>query len=59
MAKKLILFKPARASISGVILKETVEDSSGSRLIEPGNVNDQASVPVDVCEKVIVSSVLP
>ena len=58
-AKKFILFNPANASISGVILKETVEDSSASKLIDPGKVNDQSSVPVEVCEKVIVSSVLP
>ena len=45
--------------MSGVILKETVVDSSASKLTDPGNVKDQASVPVDVCEKVIVSSVLP
>ena len=27
--------------------------------MDPGKVNDQSSVPVEVCEKVIVSSVLP
>ena len=43
--------------MSGVTLKLTVVDSSGSKVTEPGSVKDQSSVPVEVCEKVIVSSV--